>query len=435
MTNNKSVDSLRKQQAPLKLKDILWTGVNRTHYSTSNPFTWHLEPLLKSLRFNSVQGLVINVSADFQQFLKKSKTNLTVTPNFSYGFSDNQLYAWLDVNFRTRDWSIDKKLKRENWSFSGGRRLSQFNKESNVSSLGNSIGTLFYGNNYMKIYENKFGNITFGKRFENGWRLTVDGIYEDREPLTNTTDFVLLTKKKDKITPNYPYEVINGNFTPHHAVLLNVSVSVKPGQRYIQFPFNKVPIGSKYPTFTLNYTKGIKGIFGSSTDFDKWNFVVNDDVNLKLAGTIKYKAMVGGFLNTNNVYIQDYQHFNGNKSHLAKEYLNTFQLQSYYQNSTTTNFFTAVFFEHHYNGLLTNKIPLFKKLNWHFVDGANFLYLNSGTPYAEVFAGLENIFKVLRIDFIAGLQNGYKPNFDIKIGTGGLIGGRVNTKRVSGSRL
>ena len=145
--------------------------------------------------------------------------------------------------------------------------------------------------------------------------------------------------------------------------------------------------------------------------------------------------MLGGFLNASSVFIQDYQHFNGNKSHLAKEYLNTFQLHSYYANSTTASFFSSLFFEHHFNGLLTNKIPLFKKLNWHLVDGANALYINSKTPYAEVFVGLENIFKVLRVDFIAGLQNGYKPNFDIKIGAGGLIGGSVTSRKPRGSRL
>jgi hypothetical protein len=59
----------------------------------------------------------------------------------------------------------------------------------------------------------------------------------------------------------------NKNFTnldiKHQAFGANVSISVKPGQRYIQFPKRKVPIGSDFPTFSIGYSKGISGIFFS----------------------------------------------------------------------------------------------------------------------------------------------------------------------------
>jgi hypothetical protein len=52
------------------------------------------------------------------------------------------------------------------------------------------------------------------------------------------------------------------------------------------------------------------------------------------------------------------------------------------------------------NGLLTNKIPLFKKLNWFAVAGSNMLYIGDKTSYNELFVGLENILKVIRVDFV-----------------------------------
>ena len=427
-----NIDSLRKHQAPVTINNIFISGVNRTHYSVGHSFTYHIEPVIKSLQYTSVEGIAVNLTGDYQTYLKKSKTNFTIAPGIRYGFNNQRLYGWVDLSFATRDWSIDKKLKRESWTIAGGKRVSQFNKESNISTLGNTIGTLFSGNNYMKFYENYFGQLGFTKQLENGLRFSIEGLYEDRSPLDNTTDFVLLKKKEGKFTPNYPYEILSSNFQPHKALIANASISFKPGQKYIQYPFNKVSIGSKFPTFTLNYSKGLSDIFGSNVDFDKWSFVIDHSFNMKLAGSIKYKAMAGGFLNARSVFIQDYQHFNGNRSHIAKEYLNTFQLQSYYANSTTSNLFSAFFFEHHYNGFLTNKIPLFRRLNWHLVDGANILYISPMDPYAEVFVGLENIFKVLRVDFIGGLRNGFKPNFDVKVGVDGLIGGRVRVNKVKG---
>jgi hypothetical protein len=132
------------------------------------------------------------------------------------------------------------------------------------------------------------------------------------------------------------------------------------------------------------------------------------------------------------VYIQDYQHFNGNQSLLAREYVNSFQLAPFYANSTTSSFYSLAHIEHHFNGLLTNKIPLFKRLNWNLVGGTNAFYVNKDNNYVELFAGLENIFKIFRLDVVTGSVNGAKPKLDVVIGLGGVIGGSI--QRTSGGR-
>jgi hypothetical protein len=79
--------------------------------------------------------------------------------------------------------------------------------------------------------------------------------------------------------------------------------------------------------------------------------------------------------------------------------------------------------EHHFNGLLTNKIPLFRRLNWNLVGGANAWVVNRENNYAEVFGGLENIFKVLRVDMVGSWLNGHYNQTGIRIGMDGLLGG------------
>ncbi len=153
---------------------------------------------------------------------------------------------------------------------------------------------------------------------------------------------------------------------------------------------------------------------------------------MKIAGAIKYKVAVGGFLNNKKVFIQDYQFFNGNESHFSKDYLNTYQLLPYYSAYTTNNLYGTVNFEHHFNGLITNKIPLFKRLNWNLVDGTNAFYVNANNNYAEIFAGLENIFKIFRVDVVAGSRNGQKAVIDYRVGLGGTIGSHLNSSRFRG---
>ncbi len=432
-----NIDSLKKRQGKIKPQRIFITGINRTHYSKTNTYQWGIEPLLLGLEYNPAEGLVTNVAGYYEKYMRKAKTNISILPTIRYGFNNTHLNGWLDIELRTRDWSTDKKIKRQAWGISGGKRVTQFNKDNPVTSLRNTITTLFYGDNYLKSYENYFASFGFSKRYESGLRFAINTLYEDRIPLNNTTNYTFFKKDSVRITPNFPQDrkFDTVQFTPHQAVIVSFDISFKPGQKYIQLPNSKVPLGSKYPTFSLNYTKGISGILGSDANFDKWKLSVTDDKNLKLAGTLKYRVSIGGFLNTNKVFIQDYQHFKGNQSRLAAgDYVSSFQLAKYYEHSTTASFFSLANLEHHFNGMFTNKIPLFKRLNWNLVAGANAFYVNEDNNYAEFFVGLENIFKTLRLDFVAAYENGRKGVTGFKLGAGGLLGGGLSGGGSGGRR-
>jgi hypothetical protein len=148
-------------------------------------------------------------------------------------------------------------------------------------------------------------------------------------------------------------------------------------------------------------------------------------MNFKLAGQLSYRLDIGGFFNNSIVFVQDYRHFNGNQIIFAGKYLNSFQVAPYYANSTTASFYATGHLEHHFNGLLTNKIPLFKQLNWNLVAGANAFYVNADNNYVEVFAGLENILKIFRVDVVASYLNGNTGQVAFRIGLGGLLGGKI----------
>lgn len=430
MLSRSNIDSLKKWQGKIKPLKIFLPGIHRTHYSKTNNYKWGIDPLLLGLEYNPAEGIVSNVTVYYEKYMRKAKTNISIAPTIRYGFNNTHLNGWLDVELRTRDWSTDAKVKRQTWNISGGKRVTQFNKENPVSTLRNTITTLFYGGNYLKSYENYFASVGFSKRYEGGLRFAINTLYEDRIPLNNTTNYTFYRKDSIHITPNFPVDrkFDTVQFTPHQAVIVSFDISFKPGQKYIQLPNSKIPLGSKYPTFSLNYTKGISGLLGSDANFDKWKFSVSDDKNLKLAGTLKYRFSIGGFLNTNKVFIQDYQHFKGNQSKLAAgDYLSSFQLAKYYEHSTTAAFYSLINLEHHFNGMFTNKIPLFKRLNWNLVAGSNAFYVNKDNSYADIFIGLENIFKIFRLDFVAGYENGKKGITGFKLGAGGLLSGSLGS--------
>lgn len=71
--------------------------------------------------------------------------------------------------------------------------------------------------------------------------------------------------------------------------------------------------------------------------------------------------------------------------------------------------------QYHLNGFLTNKIPFFKKLNWFLVAGSNILYLKNGTNYTEASVGIENILKVIRVDYIRSFASNNNGTNGVRI--------------------
>jgi hypothetical protein len=418
-----NLDSFNKKQQPITIKRILFAGIERHHYSQNESFQYRCDPLILGAQYNTVEGF----AADINQFVhldpKKSKREFYLDLDTRYGFTNHHFNASGLFGIRPQ-----KNYFNHYFELSGGKRVSQFNHDNPIDPFTNTLYTLFYKRNYIKLYENWFGQMEYNSSFENGLKWNLQAIYEDRIPLENTTDYSF-GKKYRSFLPNHPYELATIPFNRHQAMVTSLTVSYQPDQRYIEFPEAKVSVGSKYPTFELNYSKGIKSILSSDVDFDKWKFSVFDNMNLKMGGEFRYRLSVGGFLNASHVEIPDFTHFNGNQTYHGLKYLNSFQLAPYYQYSNTERFYTELHVEHHFNGLITNKIPVLNKLKWNLVIGSNTFYVNNNNYYVEAFAGIENIFKVLRVDFVTAYQTAPGHSFGVRLGLGGVFGGAVQISR------
>ena len=434
----RTADSLRKKQGRITAINILINGIRRSDYNPDHPLTLFIDPLLPKIEYNTVEGLVINGGASFYKEYKKTGNSIEFAPHIRYGFSNGHLNAWATLTLSKKTFLQDMEgetYSRSSWSFSGGKRVSQFNPDNPIGPVLNEIYTLFFRDNYMKIYENYYGSVQYRKRFDNGLRITGSVLYEDRLPLNNTSNFSFFGNKDKPFTPNYPYELISQNFSPNQALIAGIDLQFKPGQRYIEFPDNRLAIGSKYPTLALSLRAGIPNLLGSDVNYERWQFSFWDNINFKLKGVFKYRFGIGGFLNTKSTYVMDYQQFNGNQTFYASPYLNSFQLAPYYQNSTTASLYGVGHIEHHFNGMLTNKVPLLRNLQWNLVVGSSAFYVNQTNNYVEIAAGLENIFKLFRVDVIGSYLNGNTGQVGVRVGFDGLFGTAIgNALKNPGAR-
>ncbi len=403
----KYLDSLDKVRNKFTLSGLLLTGKSFSNSKKKENISF--EPLISNLNYNTVEGIVLNFSPSFSKQYEGRKS-LFISPDIRYGFGNNHFNAHVTGNY-----NFGKKYLNS-FSFSGGKRVFQINNAQPITPRDNSLATLQYVRNYMKIYEAAFVRLGYSAGIGNGLQLFGNFQFQDRMPLDNLPDPTKWRNVKNRVFfPNYPTEIASSNFTRHQASILTLGVSWRPGSKYIELPDRKINVGSKYPTINASLVQGINGLFGGDVNYSKWTFSVSDNLNLKLGGLFSYNLKLGGFLNKSKVFMQDFQHIQGNQLLFAAPYLNSFQLAPYYKFSNVESFTAAIHTEYHLNGLLTNKIPLLRKWNWFFVLGANALYLNKNTSYYEGIFGIENIFKVLRVDFVYGAQQNVSSSRGIRI--------------------
>jgi len=401
------LDSLDKIRNKLSVGDVLLTG--KTFSKRKEQTTLRFDPLINSLNFNTVEGGVLLIAPQWRKQYEGRKS-LSITPEFRYGFANKHFNPSLSLNY-----SFGKKYF-QSLQISGGKKVFQFNNAAPISESINTIYTLMREQNFMKIYEADFLRINYNSGIGNGLNFSGAVQFQNRRPLNNLPDIAFWKNFPDRtFTSNYPSELGAGAMVSHRALLLSVGFSWVPGAKYIEYPDRKVNIGSGYPTFNLSVTKALPGMFGADANYTKWRLNISDEMNLGLAGELKYAFTTGGFLQRDKVYEPDQIHFMGNQVIFASAFTNSFQLAPYYRYSNTASLYGAAHLEYHLNGLLTNKIPGFKKLNWFLVTGANGLLIEKGNYYLEYFAGLENIFKVLRVDYIRSVEQGGAQRSGIRI--------------------
>lgn len=400
----KYLDSIDKKNNKITISKFLLTGININKEKKKSSI--YIAPLISNLSFNTVEGLSMIVGGTYFKELEGRK-RLNVSANIRYGFSNTRLQAYSNIGY-----TFGKKYINS-ISFEGGKNVFQFDNSNPISSIVNTISTLQYTKNHMKLYEAWFAKANYSAGLGKGFSIGIGANLQHRTPLENTTDYKWRTVDNRQYTDNKPIGFANIN--RHQALSVGVALVYRPGAKYIEYPDRKVSLGSKYPTFTLGITQGVPNLFGSDVDYTKWNFSISDNLNLKLGGLLNYRFRIGGFLNNKSVFVPDLNHFTGSEVAFASPFLNSYQLMPYYSYANASKFYSAAHIEYHLNGLLTNKIPGFKKLNWFLVLGANTLTTNDNQGYYEAFVGLENIFKVIRVDFIKSFPKGMDGNFGVRV--------------------
>jgi hypothetical protein len=208
---------------------------------------------------------------------------------------------------------------------------------------------------------------------------------------------------------------------------LSMELRYAPHEKFYQGKLYRIPIPDKYPIFTLRYQEGIKGLFKGQYNYQQVTGHVTKRFYLSQLGYTDVNAEGGYIFNKLPYPLLDIHH--ANQSYSLQ--LDSYNMMNYLE--FVSDHYASVNVDHHFNGFIFNKVPLLQKLKlrevvsfkslWGGVRSENnpandpsqlqfpvagsgkpITYTLNNGPYMEAGAGIENIFKVLRLDVVRRLS-------------------------------
>ena len=416
-----------KNRNKLTIGKLLLSG-----YDYKSKFTF--SPLLPSINYNTVEGWNNKVEIGLQKIKSKGDSNNRFMYDFDffpskdyvkligrYGLDSKKGYGKLIVGRHD-------ELNQRDIEFMAEKYCYQYNQSEPIYPIVNTFYTLIARENYMKLVEKTAFSISYSDLLVSGPQLKFKLEFAQRSPLVNHSYQFWSNKFENKLTSNNPLNPTSNEpaFAPHQVLILSTSGSYTFGERYeLIFGNRREPIGSRYPTIYWKASQGIP-VLNSKIGYTHTELGIGKSLKLGYWGKMNIDVIAGGFLNRSAMNFIDFKHFNGNQTLILKngtfegeddnnrKQLNAFNALDYYSLSTNSNYL-ELHVQHRFLGILTAKLPLINRLKLAEVVGFNALY----TPvrnYQEVYVGIDNLFKVIRLDFVASYKAGEKLITQVRIG-------------------
>ena len=219
------------------------------------------------------------------------------------------------------------------------------------------------------------------------------------------------------LPPLKVFTVANGKPLTNFEVALKLRFAYL--ERFIETDYNRYSLGTKYPIVELMFSKGFKGVFNSAYNYSKYSLLIKDMMKISPYGTLYYRVY-GGKIN-GTMPFTNLENHPGNDLY----YYNPFAFNLMTRFEYLSDKYAGVNLEHNIGSGLFRFIPITRKLKWRqfytvktlwgSLSSANqaantyiiipypkvygFKTLNNKT-YVEVGTGIDNIFKVFRLDFV-----------------------------------
>jgi hypothetical protein len=363
-----------------------------------------------------------NNSVEGNRFRAGFRTNSDFSRKFTYrGYI---AYGLKDQRFKYES-NGEYLFNRKHWTVLGTRyreeleQLALYDNSVTQNNLFNAFARFGSLRNSRPFYIKQVQTY-FSSEFSKGY--TIGASLQTRDFQFNTGQFDF---KYYPLNAQSERDTVNTFNTTD----LNVEFRVAPDETFLENQNSRISLGAfKWPIFTLRYTRGFNGFARGNFDYNKFQFNVVQWINLGYFGQAKYNIDLG--------YIPSTLPYPLLRPHLGNEtyffYVNAFNQMRFFE--FVSDRWMQLSYQQYFEGFLFNSIPKIKNWNLRLLATGNVLYggvsnknfnlglngdatavpqfakLDPKKPYAEVGYGVENIFRVARVDFVHRLTYLNRPN-------------------------
>jgi hypothetical protein len=400
------LDSLDKANNTFKPLSFILGGYR--HRNRYDHEYYNFDPLLTSLRFNTVEGVNINYGASFYKRIDTlNNRNLYIGAKAGYGFSDHRLKGVVNASIPVGSFTL---------GLNAGSDIIDLNNTDPITESTNTVYSLFEKENFKKFYQKQFLSAYLHKRITGGWLANATAEWADRKWLPNTSDYSFFNPGNRTYTSNNPLVPSQDIrlFPENRSFKLIFRTTYDFSDKYETYPNGKRYLPSPYPVIGLSYVKGIKDIFGSDVGYDLLSADVSKSgINDGVFGNTSFYVGAGKFLNHNSLFYPDYKQFAGNEILFYKSGVNSFLLLNYYTFSTYTQYIEG-HCEQNFSGFILNKIPLIRKLKLQEIVDINYLTTPVIKNYTELGVGVQYL--NFRLMYGRAYNSGSQTNSAIRFG-------------------
>ncbi len=386
LTQEDSLERLRNSDAYL---DSIEDGINRVtwqslllwgqdHKDRRKGLEWSLNPLAFVYQPWWPGGSRLELYGSVKKTFD-DKTDLRFGLNGGYGFQNQDLRG---TAYMSR---LYNPYKRASYFVNVGRDFGLINP--NAAYIDFFRRDNFYVHNHITAYHNQ--------ELINGLFLRVQAEFSDRQDIAS---YQFDAYGDSLFENNKPI-----SFAPHSALFADINLSYTPFQHYLSEPKQKVILGSRWPTFSVNYRRAIPGPFGASIDYTYLEYRIEQDISFGLMGFSELRVNSGSFLQHRNINLIDYRYQRrGDEGFFTPPMYNFQTLDSTF---TTFKRFVELHYRHQFEGALINHIPFVKNLNMSESVGLNMLYAPERRDmfFYEAYAGIDKRIRIWRQHFKLGL--------------------------------
>jgi hypothetical protein len=364
----------------------------------------------KKIDFNTVDGFMYRQIFGLEQKIDSAHT-LKIDPGIAYAFSRNRVMWWTDINY---DYA---PMRNGNIHLHIGSESVDYNGETGINTTINSLASLFFRRNYLKLYQQNQAYITHKLDLANGLNLTATVGYRLAIPLGNHCDYSFFYKNEREYTPNIPGD----NHDDELRNLANEEAWWDIQLEYTPQYYYKVSGGmkhyqhSKFPTLFIHNRMAVPGIVHSTADYDLLEFGARQRKEWGMMHAFTWNLKAGFFLSQDHVFLMDDKYFNNQDlPFVLGNSDNSFRQLPAYRYATTRNFAEAhVQFTTPY--LLLKYLPFLSSKIWCENLHLNYLTTNVVKNYWEIGYSVSQIYMIGRVGVYAGFKGTTYQSFGVQV--------------------